>query len=321
MITHAFLRLTTEDDLFDLITLLKRGVKVTIEPVVGTLHGPVAPCKLELAPVEREGVVINQLTGKCWMRPLDLEDFLRRYLVERRRFNMLILDPAADTEVIKAAWEILNHGADYPLRATWIAKLAKLLASHYGGAVEAQLPYGHPDWVDWVKEGIGHLTLWHKPSIHEITDIVSNGCVGLVRADAMKPWYRGGLDFQMPDKGTLTLKRGQMAFRDDYEAAGAASGLGRTWDAVRGNYRLMGLLVDGDVPHARRQEIRDEARKATILARGPQPKLVVTAHGAGRINEDPPQVDRVYVEKGEITETVAWLDHHWDALRVVTFTG
>lgn len=147
-VSHAFLRLTTEQDLWDLIALLKRGVRVCIEPVVGTLHGPMGPNRWATGPEKTARKV----------RTADLESFLREYLVYPTRTTAVYVEAEAHGAEIHEAWEILNYGADYPLRACGIAKLAQLLSRVYGGAVECQLPYGHPEWTEWVKAGLGHLT-------------------------------------------------------------------------------------------------------------------------------------------------------------------
>lgn len=311
-ITHAFLRLQTEQDLWDLIALLKRGVKVCIEPVVGSIFGPVAPCQWTTEPVTKKNTVVRR------MQPTDFEDFLRLYLADHDRYNILYIEPVSQEPEIRAAWEILNEAADYPLRAVGIAKLAQLLARTFGGEVECQLAYGHPEWMDWVKGGHGHLTFWHRPSTSELADIVEHGCTGIVRADGHREWYRGGLDFAFPDRGTLAA--GETDLSVAYAGAGEPTGLGPTWDRVRINYRLLGLLCGPEVSNVRRNEIRTEARGLSIKARGPLAKLVITAHGACTTADSPPDVDRLFLTLADKSSTAGWLFAHWDQLRVVTFT-
>lgn len=310
MITHAFLRLQTEADLFDMIALLKRGVRVCIEPVVGAIFGPISPCQYDGEIKQTSKVLRLAVSG--------LEDFLQRYFAHRVRFQILKVEAEQDEPAIREAWEILNHAAEYPLRAVGIAKLAQVMARTFGGSVECQLPYGHPEWTDWVKGGHGHLTFWHQPSVLELTDIVRFGCTGIVRADAHREWYRGGLDFPFPDRGTLT--QADMPLRDAYEAAGGPSGLGPLWDTIRANYRLMGLLCGPDTPMSKRNEIRTEVRPIAVKARTANPMLVITAHGACTIADPPLDVDRLFLTKGEAGATAAWLSNHWSSLKVVTLT-
>jgi hypothetical protein len=310
-ITHAFLRLQTEADLFDVIALLKRGVRVCIEPVVGGIFGPISPCQY--------GGVVSALTRVLRLSVTGLEDFLRAYFAHRVRFHILMVDAEQDEPAIREAWEILNHAAEYPLRAVGIAKLADLLARTYGGSVECQLPYGHAEWTDWVKGGHGHLTFWHQPSQSELTDIVRFGCRGIVRADAHREWYRGGLDFPFPDRGTLT--QAELPLQAAYEATGGPSGLGPTWDAVRGNYRLMGLLCGPETTTLVRNEIRSKVRRIALKALKSQPQVVITAHGSCSTDDQPLDVDRLFLTKSEPGITAKWLSDHWASLKVVTLTG
>jgi hypothetical protein len=310
-ITHAFLRLQTEADLFDVIALLKRGVRVCIEPVVGGIFGPISPCQY--------GGEIKPTTQVLRLSVTGLEDFLRSYFAHRVRFQILMVEAEQDEPAIREIWEILNHAAEYPLRAVGIAKLTQILARTFGGSVELQLPYGHPEWTAWVKEGHGHLTFWHRPSLSELADIVRFGCRGIVRADAHREWYRGGLDFPFPDRGTLT--QAEMPLEAAYEAAGGPSGIGPLWDTVRANHRLMGLLCGPETPTITRNEIRVRLRTIANKARTAQSVLVITAHGSCTTGDLPPDVDRLFVAKAvEPGVTAAWLSDHWASLKVVTLT-
>ncbi|KQT82437.1 hypothetical protein [Methylobacterium sp. Leaf466] len=260
----AFRRVQTLQDVVDVIALLKRGATVGVEPVEGGLFGPTKPCAFRIYKHRsRHGKVGPKDDGsKCLrMIPDDLESFLVDYMSERRIFADLDVYPCDDDESIGRVWRHLNFSAGTWLTRTAIKDLLTILADHYGGTIEAQIPYGSDGWVEWIKGGHGAITLWHQPSRSEVEDLIEYGAksiINAVAASSSRKWFIGMAGpYLMPDYGFLDHDP-ERTPEEAVIVSSEPTGIGPTWDATRAYYRLSGLQA---APDATDDEIKALAKR------------------------------------------------------------
>ena len=338
-ITHAFLCIRTRQDILDTYDLLARGVRVGFEPVGNLVYGQIsAPDikfqeKLEIREGWMEDFYLDKYPShRFWVRAQTLREFVEKILDNQRPASWVMCEcPVELQPIIKEALFILNFGSQGPLGALVITRLIHLFARHLNGTIEPQLAYGHPDWIQFVKEGLGAIVCWCHPHPKDIEDMLPT-VQGLINAtNAMAMTERNGKYFAGFCDGRLMADKSVLRVTDPfdpietYKCSGEPTGIeGPDWDYLAKCRRMCGFKVDHTLGYKKRRAPAWPASKASRKFLLPYPADFVCSVQDG-INWMVPgnlhKATLLNYTRMDIKRDAKWFDLYWPALIAVNLSG
>lgn len=266
---HAFLRLSTPEDLRDAVFLALSGVHVAFESVPGCLTGFGKPFELPLQ--TRRGQIVERTpesVAAAVLAMVTCKDF-RGSNASRPPLSFSVEDEAV-ANVLRGIGLCLSQRAGRMLSRTDIADIMGWVACLTDARIDAQIPYGCEEWGAFLRrEPADHDLGWYppperpnvsrtlvchvRPAVEDLERILAHAPVGIINAQVMRkgrPWAAGlsadkslilGTHCLAPMLSWLphdggepvpVLDRGTLLSAGDLEAA-LRKLYGEAWDRVR----------------------------------------------------------------------------------------